>query len=71
MLARHRNFARAAKALHISQPTLSRSIQLLEKTVGDRAYEYWILGLDVNQREPLWSAVRDVLHWVDWPVNSP
>jgi len=36
-----------------------------------RAYEYWILGLDVNQREPRWSAVRDVLHWVDWPVNSP
>lgn len=39
MLAEHRNFARAAIVLNISQPTLTRSIQLLEKTVGERLFD--------------------------------
>jgi DNA-binding transcriptional LysR family regulator len=33
-LAEHRNFARAALALHITQSALSRSIQSLEETMG-------------------------------------
>ncbi|MFM4704824.1 LysR family transcriptional regulator [Aeromonas bivalvium] len=33
-LARHRHFAKAAKACHITQPTLSASITALEKNVG-------------------------------------
>jgi DNA-binding transcriptional LysR family regulator len=33
-LAEHRNFARAARALDISQPALSRSIQELERRMG-------------------------------------
>lgn len=33
-LAEHRNFARAAAALHITQPALSRSIQALEEGMG-------------------------------------
>jgi DNA-binding transcriptional LysR family regulator len=33
-LAEHRNFARAAEALHLSQPALTRSIQNLEEKMG-------------------------------------
>ncbi len=39
----------------------------LVKSLGidDLAYKHWILGLDVTEREPRWSVIRDVLHWVD------
>jgi proton glutamate symport protein len=33
-------------------------------TVQD-AYEYWILGVGSETREPRWSVIRDVLGWVD------
>jgi len=38
-LAEHRNFARAARALNISQPTLTRSIQALETQLGARLFD--------------------------------
>jgi len=38
-LAEHRNFARAARALNISQPTLTRSIQALENRLGARLFD--------------------------------
>jgi DNA-binding transcriptional LysR family regulator len=38
-LSEHRNFARAAKAVHVSQPTLSRSIQELEQRSGTRLFD--------------------------------
>ena len=31
----------------------------------DAAYRHWILGQDDAARQPRWSIVRDVLHWVE------
>jgi Na+/H+-dicarboxylate symporter/ABC-type amino acid transport substrate-binding protein len=31
----------------------------------DAAYKHWILGQDATQRQPRWSIVRNVLHWVE------
>ena len=28
-------------------------------------YDYWILGKGTEQKQPRWSIVRNVLHWVD------
>ena len=39
VLAEQQNFARAAQALNISQPTLSRNIQTLEKRIGARLFD--------------------------------
>jgi DNA-binding transcriptional LysR family regulator len=38
-VAEHLNFARAAEALHVAQPSLSRQIQRLESTLGVRLLE--------------------------------
>jgi Na+/H+-dicarboxylate symporter len=31
----------------------------------DQLYQYWMLGGAARPREPRWSIIRDVLHWVD------
>ncbi len=28
-------------------------------------YDYWILGKGTEQKQPRWSILRNVLHWVD------
>jgi ABC-type amino acid transport substrate-binding protein len=31
----------------------------------DALYGHWILGKNAVKREPRWSVIRNVLHWVD------
>jgi Na+/H+-dicarboxylate symporter/ABC-type amino acid transport substrate-binding protein len=31
----------------------------------DQLYSHWILGQDAQPRQPRWSIVRDVLHWMN------
>jgi DNA-binding transcriptional LysR family regulator len=45
-LDRHRNFARAAEDIGISQPALSRSIQVLEQAVGAKLFDRDRAGLE-------------------------
>jgi DNA-binding transcriptional LysR family regulator len=45
-LARHRNFARAAEALHMTQPALSRSIAGLETALGEKLFNRTSQGVE-------------------------
>ena len=31
----------------------------------ERLYDRWVLGRGIQQQNPRWSVIRDVLHWVD------
>jgi DNA-binding transcriptional LysR family regulator len=44
-LSEHTNFARAAHALYVSQPTLSRNIQEIERRVGTQLFERGTSGV--------------------------
>lgn len=46
VLERHRNFARAAEALHLTQPALSRSIAGLETALGERLFDRTHQGVE-------------------------
>ena len=45
-LSEHRNFARAAKSIHISQPALSRAIKELEQRAGTRLFDRTSTGAE-------------------------
>src|SRR5450755_949134 len=66
-LAEHRNFARAAKALHLSQPSLSRSIQGLEQQAGVQIFERNSRPLEVTDAGDIFlEYAREVMsHSVD------
>src|SRR5262245_5745600 len=47
-VATHRSFARAARALNITQPALSRSVQMLEARLGSRLFDRSSTGVELT-----------------------
>jgi len=65
-LAEHGSFVRAAAALHISQPALSRSIQNLERRFGSELFVRSSGGVIPTDRGRLYiERARDVLRLAD------
>ncbi len=65
-LAEHRSFVRAAAALHISQPALSRSIQNLEQRFGSALFVRSSAGVVPTDLGRLYmERARDVLRLAD------
>lgn len=61
-LAEHGNFARAAKAIHMSQPTLSRNIQELERRLGVELFSRTQRGVEpTTVGEVVLERGRDVV----------
>lgn len=61
-LAEQRNFARAAREMHISQPSLSRVIQKLEAQVGSRLFDRTRVGVDPTDTGALFlKHAREVI----------
>ena len=44
-------------SIWISMKEKDRTIQ--------KAYDYWVLGKQFEKKQPRWSIIRDVLHWVE------
>jgi DNA-binding transcriptional LysR family regulator len=65
-LAEHGSFVRAASALHISQPALSRSIQNLERGFGNELFVRSPLGVVPTDLGRVYlERVRDILRMAD------
>lgn len=62
VLAEHLHFGRAAQALHLSQPALSKQIQRLEREIGARLFERGTHGAALSAVGVEWlPQARDVL----------
>src|ERR1022692_2916179 len=61
-LAEHKNFARAAKACQVSQPTLSRNIQDIERRLGTQLFDRASRSVDPTDAGKIFlEQARDVV----------
>jgi ABC-type amino acid transport substrate-binding protein len=37
----------------------------IKGSVLDEVHDHWILGRGAEEKQPRWSVIRDVLHWVE------
>lgn len=58
-IVREKNFSKAAKMLHISQPSLSNAIMKLENEVGFQLLERNTRGLELTEAGGIF--IRDLL----------
>jgi DNA-binding transcriptional LysR family regulator len=70
-IAEHLNYARAAEALHIAQPSLSRQIQRLEDTLGVRLLERTTQGSRLTAAgEAFLPQAQTLLHHADQAIRA-
>ena len=56
-IAEHHNLTRAAEALYVSQPTLTKYLHKLEKELGGKVLLFWASVIWIMQEE-YWHSIR-------------
>lgn len=70
-VAEHLNYTRAAAALHVAQPSLSRQIQRLEDTLGVRLFERTTQGSRLTAAgEAFLPRAQTLLHHADQAIRA-
>ena len=53
-----------AEMTSLQQVVESRIDIAVKSKLIDELYDHWILGRGAEVKQPRWSIIRDVLHWV-------
>lgn len=68
-VAKEQSFTKAAKQLHITQPTLSRQLAALEAELGVTLFDRGGHGITLTNEGILLK--RRALEWWIWKIRSP